>query len=201
MNLKIERTAETDFFKTEFLTREVFWNLYKPGCVEHLILHNLRQSGSYVPELDLVAWCNGEIIGHIITTRAKVVDDSGRDHEVLCAGPFAVLRQDQGKGTGSLLMQFSISEAGKLGFKGIILFGNPEYYRRFGFRNAQAYGITTEDGQNFDPFMALELYEHALNGISGRFFHDRAFSVNEQALEAFEELFPYREKKKTETQF
>ena len=74
-------------------------------------------------------------------------------------------------------------------------------YWRWRSRRPIAYGITTEDWQNFDSFMALELYEHALDGISGRFFHNTAFSVNKQVLAAFEEKFPHKEKMKTETQF
>ena len=201
MEARIRIATERDFPQTENISRESFWNLYKPGCVEHLILHNLRNSKSYIPGLDLVAVFENEIVGHVITTKAKVLDSLSNEHEVLCVGPISVLPGFQKKGIGSKLMTDSISSAKKSGFSGMILFGNPEYYHRFGFRNAKEYDITTKGGQNFEPFMALELYNNGLAGINGRFFEDDVFEIQEEDLIEFEKKFPYKEKLVTETQF
>lgn len=81
-----------------------------------------------------------------------------------------------------------------------MLFGNPQYYQRFGFKNAAEYGITTKDGINFDAFMALELSENSLEGIMGKFYEDPVFKVNNKELEIFEDEFPYKEKHVTDTQ-
>ncbi len=213
MNLTIRTTDKNEFFETENLTREAFWNLYKPGCDEHLALHQLRSGDCYVPELDLIALLDGQIVGHVISTKAKVVDsgvhvavapnpvaveaaDSGDEmcHEVLCLGPISAEPSLQGKGIGSQLMRQSIARAASLGFKSIILYGNPEYYKRFGFENAEKYTIATRDNQNYDPFMAIELYPGALNGITGRFYEDNLFFNTEADLEEFEKLFPAKEK-------
>lgn len=197
MNLiKIKKAGENDFKSTENLTRETFWNLYNPGCSEHFILHNLRKSKSYVKELDLIALNDGEIVGHIISTIAKVVDKQGIEHEVLCVGPFAVSSCLQGKGIGAKLLNHSIAKAKEMGFNGMILFGNPDYYSRFGFVNAQQFGITTKDDQNFDPFMALELCENGLVNTKGAFFEDSAFEFKENELDEFEKQFPPKEKGK-----
>jgi predicted N-acetyltransferase YhbS len=201
MEVIIQRTAERDFFQTENITRESFWNLYRPGCVEHLILHNMRNSKAYISRLDLIAVFENEIIGHIISTRAKVKDSLNYEHEILCAGPFAVLPKFQKRGIGSKLMNESIKVAKELGYIGMILFGNPEYYHRFGFRNAKEYGITTKDGQNFEPFMALEFQNNGLANVKGRFFEDNSFGTNPDDLIEFEKKFPYKEKLKTDTQF
>ena len=194
MEIVIENTAEKDFFQTENLTREAFWNMYRPGCAEHLILHNLRKSRCFVALLDRVAVMDGKLVGHIISTKARVVDDAGFEHEVLCVGPLSVLPEYQKMGIGSQLMASSIEIAGKLDFLGMILFGNPDYYCRFGFSNAQKYGITTKDGQNFEPFMALELTEHSLGNVKGKFFEDQAFTTREEELSKFEMYFPRKEK-------
>jgi predicted N-acetyltransferase YhbS len=196
MNIEIRITDKENFKATENLTRETFWNLYNPGCSEHFILHKLRESKSYVEALDLIAINGGEIIGHIISTKAKVVDAKGYEHKVLCVGPFAVTPNLQGKGIGAELIKQSIAKANEMGFSGMILFGNPNYYSRFGFVNAQQFGITTKDGQNFDPFMALELGENRLSNVKGAFFEDSAFEFDESELNEFEKQFPKKEKGK-----
>lgn len=194
MNITIEPTRPQQHFETESVTRDAFWNLFRPGCVEHLLLNQLRRSGSHIPELDQVATSNGRIVGHMISTRAAVRDDAGGEHEVLCVGPVSVLPARQGQGVGSALMTRSIAEASRLGSRGMILFGDPAYYHRFGFRNAGEYGITTRDGENLEPFMALELRPGALADVTGRFFEDDAFDVDEAALTAFDARFPARAK-------
>src|SRR5690606_16840389 len=132
MNIEIRITTKADFKSTENLTRETFWNLYNPGCSEHYILHRLRESKSYVGELDLIAISKGKIIGHIISTKAKVTDTRGNEFEVLCVGPFSVSPKLQSKGIGAKLLNDSITKAKKMGFSGMVLFGNPHYYSRFG---------------------------------------------------------------------
>ena len=177
MEVHIEKTDEKYFRSTENITREAFWNLYKPGCDEHLILHNLRKSNCYVNDLDLVAIAENEVIGHVISTKAKIIDPQNLELEVLCVGPVCVLPDYQKKGIGSKLMNESIRRARELKYPGMILFGDPGYYHRFGFRNALDYGITTKEGQNFEPFMVLELQPNGLLDIYGRFFEDDAFST------------------------
>ena len=196
MKILIQRANKKDFLITENITREAFWNLYKPGCDEHLILHQLRESSSYIEELDLIAMYEGEIIGHIISTKVKVIDNQNKEHEVLCVGPFSVSPSSQNKGIGTKLVKYSISEAKKMGFNGMILFGNPDYYHRFGFRNAKEYEITTKDNQNLEPFMALELQENGLDNVKGRFFEDEAFTIKEDELIEYENNFPVKEKSK-----
>jgi predicted N-acetyltransferase YhbS len=200
MKILITRTLQKDFPVTEFITREAFWNLYKPGCDEHLILHKIRNSKCYIPELDLVAVFENEIIGHIISTKAKIVDSSKLEHEVLCVGPLSVLRDFQNKGIGSILINNSIAIAKESGYCGMILFGNPDYYHRFGFVNAQKFNITTKDSQNFEPFMALELQNNGFEKKEGRFFEDNAFEILQDDLIEFEKSFPYKEKLITDTQ-
>ena len=197
----IRPEEEKDYRAVEELTREAFWDLYHPGCCEHLIVHKIRTVPAFVKELSYVA-CDGQtVIGNIIYSRAKVVDGQDQAFEVLCMGPIGVLPAFQKKGVGSELMHCTIEKARALGFKAIILFGNPAYYQRFGFVNAQKYGITTPTGENFDAFMALELFEGALEGIGGKFYGDPVFEINAEELDVFEKGFPYKEKHVTDTQF
>ena len=60
-SLRLE--AEADYRETEALVRESFWNVYRPGCTEHYILHVLRDDSAYLPELALVMEKDGRLIG------------------------------------------------------------------------------------------------------------------------------------------
>ena len=197
--LHIRQERPEDFQEVEALTREAFWDVYRPGCVEHLVAHQLRQSDGFVPELDLVAVKNGEIVGNILYSRAVIEDDNGNT-EVLCFGPLSVHPAHQRQGIGTALVRASLDKARELGYRAVVITGDPAYYYRFGFVAAQTYGITMEDGSAPDELMALELTGDALGGVSGRFLADTAFSVEPAALEAFDAAFPPREKHVLPTQ-
>lgn len=200
MNISIRLEKESDYKAAEYMTREAFWDLYKPGCDEHLVLHKIRKVPAFIRELDFVALDNDKLIGNIIYSKAKVINDENKEFEVLCMGPLGVLPSYQGKGIGSMLMNCSIEKAKQLGYKAIIIFGNPKYYHRFGFLNAKEYGIQTSWGDNLEAFMALRLYDGALDGVSGRFYEDPVFKIEKEELEIFEREFPYKEKHVTESQ-
>lgn len=192
-NILIRKASKNDFYATEFITREAFWNLYLSGADEHLVLHNLRKSNNYIPTLDLVAIHNGEIIGHSISTLAYVIKEN-ESAEVLCLGPISVSPEFQNSGIGSMLINETIRIAKELSYPAIILYGDPNYYNRFGFINAEKYGITTKDEKNDDPFMALELNDKALTNIQGRFIEAKAFITNEDELNEFDAAFPIKVK-------
>ena len=198
--ITIRVEEEKDYRDIEYLTREAFWDLYHPGCSEHLIVHKIRKTTAFVRELSLIATDENCIVGSIIYSRAKIVNDKGQVFEVLCMGPLSVLPSRQREGIGSLLMRHSVDKAKGLGFKAIILFGNPNFYHRFGFVNAENYGIQTATGENFPAFMVLELGDRALRGMSGKFYADPVFEVNKEELESFEQGFPYKEKHVAKTQ-
>ena len=200
MNISIRLEEENDYRNVEYMTREAFWDVYKPGSDVHLIVHKIRAVSAFVKELNFIACDEDEIVGNIIYSKAKVINEENKKFEVLCMGPLGVSPSYQRKGIGSKLMNFSIEKAKKLGYKAIIIFGNPDYYHRFGFINAKEYGIQTSLGVNFEAFMALELYDGGLNGISGKYYEDEVFEIEKDELEIFEKGFPYKEKHITDTQ-
>ena len=199
-NITIRPEQPEDYRQSEDVTREAFWDLYQPGCNEHLILHKLRKIPAFVKELDLVACDNDKVVGNIVYSKARVTDELKREFIVLCLGPVAVFPSHQKKGIGSSLIERSLDKARLLGYKAVILFGDPGYYHRFGFKNAKEYGIQTAQGENLDPFMALELREGNLDGIQGKFFYDPVFEPGEDELEMFEKEFSPKEKHITDTQ-
>lgn len=199
-NIIIRLEAKRDYCAVEHLTRGAFWDVYKPGCDEHLVAHKLRHSQAFLPDLDYVAVQDGRIIGNIMYSVAQVINDSGCAYSVLTFGPLSVLPEFQRQGVGAALVRHSLAVARKTEHPAVIIFGNPAYYRRFGFENANKFGITTADGANFDAFMVLELHDHALKSIAGRFYEDEAFHIDPDELIEFEKAFPYREKHITDTQ-
>lgn len=194
MNISIRLENDNHFRTVENMTREAFWDRYKPGCDEHLIVHKIRKTKAFIKELDFVACDEEKIVGNIIYSKAKVISDNNEEFEVLCMGPLGVLPSYQGKGIGTLLMKHSIQVAKSLGYNAVVIFGDPNYYHRFGFENAKKYNIQTSQGDNFDAFMALELYEGSLEGISGKFYADPVFEIDKDELTIFEKQFPHKEK-------
>lgn len=196
MKLRLELVG--DYKENENVTREAFWNVYRPGCNEHLVLHNLRKSSAFIKELDYVAEEKGRIIGNIIYTR--MIKEGKICNDIIAFGPISILPEFQGQGIGSLLITETMKRAKELGYKAVLITGNPEYYRRFGFISASKYhihlpNISFEDEASF--FMAKELEEGFLIKHSGVYSFDTKFEPSDIELENFDKLFPYKEKRES----
>lgn len=200
MELSFRMEEPLDYRTVEELTREAFWNLHVPGCSEHLLAHQLRSCGAFVPALDFVALAGGEIAGNIMYCRARVAEDSGEEHGVLTFGPVSVWPRLQKQGVGSALIRHSLKAAAKMSFEAVLIYGDPAYYRRFGFRAAEMFGIRTSEGRFHPALQALELAPGALDGVGGRFFEGDAYHVDQKELDEFDRIFPHREKLVTESQ-
>jgi len=200
LNTSIRLENECDYKYVENMIREAFWDIYKPGCEEHLILHKFRKADSFIHELDFVACDKDIIVGNISYSKGKVINKKNEQFEILSMGSLGILPSYQGKEIGTLLAKHSIAVAKTLGYKGIVTFGRPHYYHRFGFENAQKYNVQTSWGANFEEFMILELSEGSLEGISGKYYEDSIFEVSKEELEVFEKQFAYKEKHITDSQ-
>ena len=130
ITLRLERPE--DYRAVENLTREAFWGFMSPTCDEHYLVHLLRAVPAFLPELDFVSEMDGELVGHVMYSRAKVVDDGGKETEVLTFGPLSVLPTYWHCGVGSALMRHSIRGAKQMGYRAIVFYGHPDYYPRFG---------------------------------------------------------------------
>lgn len=192
INLREEKAE--DYRKVEEVTREAFWNHYSEGCDEHYLVHVMRGSASFVKELAIVAEAEGKIVGNIMYTRAKILGDDGNVYPVLCFGPVSVLPSCQGKGIGTMLIEHSCSKSRKLGYKAVLIYGDPEIYKRAGFVPAERFGICTPDGMYAAALQARELVKGALEGCEGSFAEDSVFEIDEKASAEFDKSFPHREK-------
>ena len=183
----------SDYRTVEELTREAFWNHHVPGCDEHYLLHIMRNGDAFIPELDIVAQVNGEIVGNIVYTKAKIVDDNGNYHHVISFGPISVLPAFWGKGIGRILIEHTTLLAKELGHTAVLIYGDPDYYSRFGFTAAENYKIRTADNMYAVPLQVLELCPGALSNISGRFLEDEIYEIDEMAAKEFDKGFSPKE--------
>lgn len=200
MNLVIRKEKESDYSNVEGLVREAFWNLYVPGCNEHFVLHNLRKSTDFVPELDYVAEKEGQIVGQIAYSRAVIRLIEGGEEEVISFGPVSVLPAFQKQGIGSALILHTVRLAKDMGFPAILIYGDPRYYGRFGFRCAEKYDIRTADGKFAVALLALELTQGALISMPGGFVESAAFHADEEEFARYDASFPPKERAETESQ-
>jgi predicted N-acetyltransferase YhbS len=199
MEVTLRLEEANDHRIVEALTREAFWNRHVPGCDEHLLIHHLRNAAEFVHALDFVAVRDTEIAGNIVYVESKIID-SDIEHTVLTFGPVSVAPPYQNRGIGTRLIEHTKKLAAEMGGRAIIIYGDPEYYRRFGFKASKEFHITNTEGKYPAALLVLELYPRALAGIQGAFDEGKIYTVDETELEAFDKNFPPKEKRAAKSQ-
>lgn len=193
-NIKLRNETPLDYRSAEELTREAFWNHHVPGCDEHYLLHIMRNSDSFIRELNFVAEVDRKLAANIVYTKAKIIGDNGECHDVITFGPISVLPEYQGKGIGGMLIERTKELAKELGHRAVLIYGDPGYYNRFGFVEAEKFDIRTSDNMYAVPLQALELYQGSLSDCGGCFFEDSVYEIDEAAAEEFDRGFPEKDK-------
>jgi len=193
--IKIRNEEERDFKRVEEITRKAFWNLYVPGCIEHYLVHVMRSHKDFLPELDLVIEVDDQIIGNIMYTKAKLVDESGEEKEILTFGPVCVMAEFQRMGYGKMLMEHSFEQAVALGYDVIVIFGNPNNYVSRGFISCKKYNICLENGTYPAAMMVKELRPKALDERKWVYHESPVLQIDEQEAERFDESLEKMEKK------
>lgn len=195
-NLIIRKEKEEDFYNAEYMTKKAFWNLHNPGCDEHYLVHLLRKSEDYIEELSRVAELDGKIVGAIYYSKAYILDGD-RKAEIITFGPLCVDPEYQNMGIGGALLEATIKIAREMEYRGIVIFGEPGYYPKHGFKTCDNFGITTKDGGNFSSFMGYEIVPDAFASVSGKFYESEIFEqLYPDKVEEYDKNFPYMEKLK-----
>jgi len=159
------------------LTAKAFETMPFSEGDEDKLVENLRKASSFIPELSLVAELNGQVVGHILYT-PMIIDNGQQQYQSLVLGPVSVLPEFQKMGIGGMLIIAGHQKAKELRFQSVILIGHPEYYPRFGYKPASGFGIKTQIPlPSDDVFMAVELTEGALTGVSGMVIFPPEFGV------------------------
>lgn len=181
----IREETQEEYHIVEEVALRAFWNKHHLGCNEHLLVHKIRNSDAYVPQISRVAEVNGQIVGVICYTKAHL-QKGNMEKEILTFGPLCVLPEWQGSGIGGALLEKTLKLAKQQGFEGVVIFGEPDYYPLHGFKTCDHFGITTIEGKNFDAFLGIELLEGGLVEFGGKYIEPKVFE--ELSQEENEEL-------------
>eukprot|EP01129_Flabellula_baltica_P004184 TRINITY_DN1431_c0_g1_i1.p1 TRINITY_DN1431_c0_g1~~TRINITY_DN1431_c0_g1_i1.p1 ORF type:complete len:234 (-),score=40.54 TRINITY_DN1431_c0_g1_i1:840-1541(-) len=197
--MKTRAIKQDDIVPIETLTRNAFWNLYKPGCDEHFLVHKLFSDPHYRPEYSLVATDNTDrITGAILYSTAWITDSEGTEHKIVTFGPLCVDPVHHGCGIGSMLVRESVELVKRGGERGIVILGYPFYYERFGFVNAALFGVEYGDFGFPLSLQVLEMYDGALEGVKGVFREAPVFhELEEEDVLDFDSRFPEKERFET----
>lgn len=195
--IRLERKDEHR--EVETLIREAFWNVYRPGCLEHYVIHVLRDDPAFVPELDLVMEKDGRIIGQTMYMRANIRADDGREIPIMTMGPICITPELERQGYGRHLLDHSLELAAGLDCGAVCFEGNIDFYGKSGFRYASEYGIRYHglpEGADASFFLCKELKTGYLDGITGVYAPPQGYFVEEAEAEEFDKQFPPKEKRK-----
>ena len=195
VTIRLEKTEE--YREVEALVREAFWNVYRPGCSEHYVIHVLRNDPAFVRELDLVMEQNGRLIGQNMFMRTHIDADDGRIVPVLTMGPICIIPELKRRGYGKTLLDYSLIKAAQLGFGAVLFEGNIGFYGKSGFDYAENFGIRYHDlpeGADASFFLCRELIPGYLDGITGVYQTPQGYYVEDAEVEEFDRAFPFKEK-------
>ena len=188
-----------DYRFVENLIRESFWNVYRPGCLEHFVIHELRSDPAFIPELDLVMEKDGEIIGQNMFMKTRIDTDDGRTIEVLTMGPICITPPLKRRGYGKRLLDYSLERATGMGFGAVLFEGNIGFYGKSGFTYAREFGIRYHDlpeGADSSFFLCRELIPGYLDGVTGVYQTPPGYYVDPDRAEVFDRGFAPKTKLK-----
>ena len=195
--IRLER--KEDYRNTETLVREAFWNIYRPGCLEHYVLNQLRSDPAFIPELDFIMEKDGQLIGQNMFMHAAIHADDGRKIPIMTMGPICITPGLKRNGYGKALLDYSLERAAALGCGAVCFEGNLDFYGKSGFTFASSFGIRYHglpEGADASFFLCKELIPGYLSGITGAYTPPRGYFVNEAEAEIFDQTFPYKKKEK-----
>lgn len=193
--LIIRNETQADHQTVEAITRRAFYNLYVPGCGEHYLVHIMRDHPDFIPELDLVAELDGQVIGNVMYTKATLTDEAGAVKDVLTFGPVSIAPEHQRKGYGKQLLERSFRQAVELGWDVIVIFGSPVNYVGRGFQSCRKFNVCLENGKFPAAMMVKELKEGALDGRKWVYRDSPVMGIDEGDAQRYDDTLEPMERK------
>ena len=199
--IRLERKEEER--EVETLVREAFWNVYRPGCLEHYVLNQMRNNPDFIPELNFVLEKDGKIIGQNVFVRAVIKADDGREIPISAMGPICIAPELKRQGYGKFLLDYTLERAKEFGVKALCFEGNIDFYGKSGFDYASQFGVRYHGlpkGADASFFLCKELEKGYLDGVTGEYAPPQCYFVDEKEAEEFDKEFPPKEKLRLEGQ-
>lgn len=207
---KIRNERVEEQREVENLIRESFWNVYRPGCLEHYVMHCLRSDPAFIPELNFVMTVATEgrnldhtvdnlLIGQCMCMRAVIKADDGRVIPVMTLGPIGIHPDFKRQGYGKALLDHTLERAAAMGFGAVCFEGNIDFYGKSGFRHAADFGIRYHglpESEDASFFLCKELLPGFLNDVTGEYTTPSGYFVDPLECEAFDQQFSPKEKKR-----
>jgi putative acetyltransferase len=187
MKVNIRNEKESDYQAVEDMTRKAFYNLYVPGCIEHYLVHIMREHEDFIPELALVIERDGRVIANIMYTKAKLIDMDKNEKQVLTFGPISVLPEYQRQGYGKMLMEYSFEKAVSMGYDTVVIFGNPGNYVGRGFKSCKKYDVCLEEEKYPAAMLVKELRTGVLDGRKWTYCGSPVMNIDEEKARLFDE--------------
>lgn len=178
MGIRVREEREWDFPAIFRLVESAFEGMEESDHREQFLVERLHRSGTYVPQLSLVAESEeGEVAGYVLLTEVDIVEgeekgdgeksESAKSVKSLGVAPLAVRPDYQGQGIGGMLLKEAHRIAAALGYGSAVLLGHKDYYPRFGYRRAAEFGIKFPFDVPEEFCMAMELLPEALADVHG----------------------------------
>lgn len=199
--IRLERKEEER--EVETLVREAFWNVYRPGRLEHYVLNQMRNNPDFIPELNFVLEKDGKIIGQNVFVRAVIKADDGREIPISAMGPICIAPELKRQGYGKFLLDYTLERAKEFGVKALCFEGNIDFYGKSGFDYASQFGVRYHglpEGADASFFLCKELEKGYLDGVTGEYAPPQCYFVDEKEAEEFDKEFPPKEKLRLEGQ-
>ena len=193
-NIMIRNEKKADYEVVEKITREAFYNLYVPECVEHYLVHIMREHEDFLPELDFVLELNGEVIGNVMYTKARLLDEDGNKKEILTFGPLCIKPEYQRQGYGKKLIEYSFERAAELGYDVVVIFGSPANYVGRGFKSCKKYDVCIEGGKYPSAMMIKELLPDTLKGHKWCYYDSPVMMISEEEALKYDDTLEKMEK-------
>ncbi|MBR4415452.1 MAG: N-acetyltransferase [Victivallales bacterium] len=197
VNIRLEEAQ--DYRLTENLVREAFWNVYRPGALEHFVLHQFRQRPEFCQNLDFVMECDGELIGQVMFVKNALKTQGGEELPILSLGPICIHPKCQRKGYGKQLLDYALTQAEKTDAVGVFMEGNIDFYGKSGFVVASTLGVHYMDEPSDDPvpyFLGKMLKPKYFIDLDTRYHIPQGYLVDEKQAEEFDKQFPPKERLK-----
>lgn len=192
--LTIRNEQASDYMAVEELTRKAFYNMYMPGCVEHYLVHIMRDHADFIPELDFVLEVDGQIVGNIMYTKARLVDEKEEEKQILTFGPLSIAPAYQRKGYGKRLIAHSFEAAKRMGYDVVVIFGSPANYVGRGFTSCKKHNVCLEGGRFPTAMLIKTLDPNALDGRRWCYYDSPVMRIREEEALAYDDTLEKMEK-------